>query len=90
MAAEDFVVAGALPELAEPAVGDAPDPALVVPAAAPVAEEDAAEVEKEPAAKRSVDAKVLQFDEAGMTGVYGGGVFRGSGIDHVRVCPADV
>lgn len=35
------------------------------------------------ARKRSVDWKVWQFDDAGMRGEYGGGVFRGSGMDHV-------
>lgn len=91
MAAEDLFVVdgGALPVPDVPVVGAAP-PALVVPAALPVEEAEDAEVENEPAAKRSVDWKVLQFDEVGITGVYGGGVFRGSGIDHVRVCPADV
>jgi hypothetical protein len=37
--------------------------------------------------KRSVAAKVLQFDEAGTRGVYGGGETKGSGIDHVVVTP---
>lgn len=36
------------------------------------------------APNRSVDWKVLQLDEAGMRGVYGGKVVRVSGIDHVK------
>ena len=31
-----------------------------------------------------MDWYVLQFDEEGMTGVYGGVVVKGSGIDHVK------
>jgi len=42
------------------------------------------------ARKRSLDWKVWQLEEAGITGVYGGGPFRGSGIDHVKVWPPEV
>lgn len=60
------------------------EPVLVAAVPVAVAAEDAPERVVAPAkAKRSVDWKVWQLDEAGMRGVYGGGVFRGSGIDHV-------
>jgi len=42
------------------------------------------------ARNRSVDWKVLQLDEEGVTGVYGGGDNNVWGILHVRVCPLDV
>lgn len=41
------------------------------------------------ARKRSLDWNVLQLDEEGVTGVYGGEVVNGSGILQVRVCPLD-
>lgn len=71
-------------------------PGLVVPVALPVGAADPVPVvvpemplvvagdEVCPAkAKRSDDWKVWQFDEAGMRGVKGGGVTKGSGIDQV-------
>ena len=60
------------------------EPVVVARVPVAVAVEEAPERVVAPAkAKRSVDWKVWQLDEAGIRGVYGGGVFRGSGIDHV-------
>jgi hypothetical protein len=92
IAAEDLVVLvldaiALLPErepVPAPVVfaGDAPVPVAVpVAVAAEPLEVDAA------LTKRSVAWKVLQFEEDGVRGVYGGGELRVAGIDHVTVCP---
>ncbi len=68
-----------VPVAPDPVVPEAPDVTDPPVAVAPVAEALVVDA----ARKRSVDWNVWQFDDAGMRGEYGGGVFRGSGIDHV-------
>lgn len=72
-----------------------PAPALdpVAPAVEPdfpVAEAATLDVVEGPARRRSVEEKVLQFDEAGMRGVYGGVAVKVAGMLQVVVCPLTV
>lgn len=71
----------------EPAV-DFPVVAVLVPVPVAVAEVLPPVAVGAPA-KRSVEAQVLQLVEAGIRGVYGGGV-TGSGIDQVETWPLTV
>lgn len=68
-----------VPVAPDPVVPEAPDVTDPPVAVAPLAEALVVDA----ARKRSVDWKVWQLDDAGMRGEYGGGVFRGSGMDHV-------
>jgi len=83
-AADLVVVDGAAPlPLLEPDA--APAPVVILEPLAVVEADVLAELVT--GRKRSVAAWVLQFDEEGTRGWYGGGVFKGSGIDHVETTP---